>query len=1085
MSMNQFRRVLRANSSFSLLTGASPARFKPIEYQSSRVVDQSRFEDHPAPTEDDMIKTHYLKHHPLYEFRDYQDFHVDPYRHWLHARADYWNTESDPAQISPWEMGSKAYHSFFLVLPFICFYYLGNSYVILFYKQSYFRNNTQNKRIAKTHFSSLQCSSKIIIKPGSDNKIADIVKLELCKHKKDHISINDTSAAQQYGKGASTGISNTNQINIQSPIHHNNLKYPQSTGVSPYMEGKKAQPVILTSKDLNKDKDTSNKIRDRKTMMSKHLQASYKMQPEKEKNNQNDNRVCQQFKATFSIKDEELSCKQSQIQSILQDSMKNQYGTTTRNSMSNTNVKHTNENSLSRVQIQQSHTIFGKPSHDDSIQQDQNQYGQTMNNSQSKGLLETVSDQLNGKRLSSGYGLLLNKQTSMIDEIAPLQEVQSAKKDLIRRDRSESRSRRLNQLNAGDKLQFLKECANIQNLVRTSVQNLQKIISDVGVDTSVMNETGTTVQNVVRKSSYSPSKICSTLEDINQLENEIRIAQQKQIISNFMLKCALKLRLQKKLRILSRFKVNLLALYKGWIIRQKIFKSFLIKQLIKDVKNLRTLNQKESAQDKICILIDKINEQLITKRYMRKMRNSESAASLFGKRLMNQQVQPQQNSGTQSSVYQSATEIHELNAVVRLIDNQPSNENSQSSYEVISISQNIQDVLIDNQIVTPLINNPNNLQLSQHQDFGLAAEIYRREYILSTHGRSQEASFVIDEVDEETNYLDTSQDLQKTQAYNGAKSGKITSMQFNMNPDSAYKKSSTSKGYSKPTAQSSNKSSALNQNKFLQRKDQQALKTSVYVDHLKNQSKFALIRLFSFLGSERLMMQQTRRMMTPKQDIKRSSLNTPQQRQNLYQGRSSVTTKNKQVLQSSKNLENQKQILSTISDFKEQSQYLNCDIDLGETQEFKAVDENTSLTRIPQSKRPQSKIDCWRRDMSRISISDSQQQQLANVPKSPTSFTINNMSDIKHLASINETQDLTPKNDNGNIDIESYDNILNKMKSLFDQLKNRNGHEDDLNEKQSVIQLQRRDCKISLEKCIIDLRREFDLLCLEKYGQCD
>jgi hypothetical protein len=82
----------------------------------------------PAPTEDDMIKVHYLKHHPLYEFRDFDEFHVDNYRHWLHQRADYWNTETYPAQISPWEMGSKWSHAFFLIFPFLSFYWLGNQY---------------------------------------------------------------------------------------------------------------------------------------------------------------------------------------------------------------------------------------------------------------------------------------------------------------------------------------------------------------------------------------------------------------------------------------------------------------------------------------------------------------------------------------------------------------------------------------------------------------------------------------------------------------------------------------------------------------------------------------------------------------------------------------------------------------------------------------------------------------------------------------------------------------------------------------------------------------------------------------------
>ena len=76
-------------------------------YESSRVADQSRFMDEAPPTDDDMvskyinlslninkIEVHYLKHHPLYEFRDLEEFHVDNYRHWLHARVDNWNTET-------------------------------------------------------------------------------------------------------------------------------------------------------------------------------------------------------------------------------------------------------------------------------------------------------------------------------------------------------------------------------------------------------------------------------------------------------------------------------------------------------------------------------------------------------------------------------------------------------------------------------------------------------------------------------------------------------------------------------------------------------------------------------------------------------------------------------------------------------------------------------------------------------------------------------------------------------------------------------------------------------------------------------
>ena len=78
-----------------------PKNFVP--YESSRLMTADRFEDEPEPQEEDQIVTHYLKHHPLYEFRDFNEFHVDGYRHWLHGRVDYLDEETYPAQISPWE----------------------------------------------------------------------------------------------------------------------------------------------------------------------------------------------------------------------------------------------------------------------------------------------------------------------------------------------------------------------------------------------------------------------------------------------------------------------------------------------------------------------------------------------------------------------------------------------------------------------------------------------------------------------------------------------------------------------------------------------------------------------------------------------------------------------------------------------------------------------------------------------------------------------------------------------------------------------------------------------------------------------
>jgi len=73
-----------------------------------------------------MIVTHYLKHHPLYEFRDFNEHHVDGYRHWLHARAEAFNTETYPAEVSPWEMGGKGGHMFFLFFPFFAMFFIGN-----------------------------------------------------------------------------------------------------------------------------------------------------------------------------------------------------------------------------------------------------------------------------------------------------------------------------------------------------------------------------------------------------------------------------------------------------------------------------------------------------------------------------------------------------------------------------------------------------------------------------------------------------------------------------------------------------------------------------------------------------------------------------------------------------------------------------------------------------------------------------------------------------------------------------------------------------------------------------------------------
>ena len=65
----------------------------------------------------------------MYEFRNFEEHHVDGYRHWLHGRADYFGKETYPTELSAWEMGSKFNHLIYLLFPFYGSYFLVNNYV--------------------------------------------------------------------------------------------------------------------------------------------------------------------------------------------------------------------------------------------------------------------------------------------------------------------------------------------------------------------------------------------------------------------------------------------------------------------------------------------------------------------------------------------------------------------------------------------------------------------------------------------------------------------------------------------------------------------------------------------------------------------------------------------------------------------------------------------------------------------------------------------------------------------------------------------------------------------------------------------
>ena len=45
-----------------------------VPYESPNIITKDRFDDEAPPGEDEMIKAHYLKHHPFYEFKHYDSY---------------------------------------------------------------------------------------------------------------------------------------------------------------------------------------------------------------------------------------------------------------------------------------------------------------------------------------------------------------------------------------------------------------------------------------------------------------------------------------------------------------------------------------------------------------------------------------------------------------------------------------------------------------------------------------------------------------------------------------------------------------------------------------------------------------------------------------------------------------------------------------------------------------------------------------------------------------------------------------------------------------------------------------------------
>ena len=102
-------------------------------YRYNTVHEDRNWEDEREPTEDEQIKVHYFKHQPWWEFRNQDVHHVDPYRHWLHNRIDYYGTESCPGDVSPWERGLKRNHLIHLAILVGGFWFWPREYVSLLF----------------------------------------------------------------------------------------------------------------------------------------------------------------------------------------------------------------------------------------------------------------------------------------------------------------------------------------------------------------------------------------------------------------------------------------------------------------------------------------------------------------------------------------------------------------------------------------------------------------------------------------------------------------------------------------------------------------------------------------------------------------------------------------------------------------------------------------------------------------------------------------------------------------------------------------------------------------------------------------
>ena len=113
-------------------------------------------------------------------------------------------------------------------------------------------------------------------------------------------------------------------------------------------------------------------------------------------------------------------------------------------------------------------------------------------------------------------------------------------------------------------------------MVRSSVQNIHRLFEQHTPSNSVMR----------KQNSISPFKRSYRFEE--QPQNPFLYVKSLIVLQQAFRKYLNRKLLLKKLKVMSHFRPKLLAIYKGWVVRFKIFKSFTFRSHIRDIKMLRT-----------------------------------------------------------------------------------------------------------------------------------------------------------------------------------------------------------------------------------------------------------------------------------------------------------------------------------------------------------------------------------------------------------------------------------------------------------------------------------------------------------------